>query len=477
MDRLNELREIVAYLLTELRAIHAGAENRALNDDEDKRFTDGQWLMHAAIAEGIQIEDTNARGAILDAVKIPERVEPGSAPNVILDRGDPFSDDFQRTHGLDESFTRAVGEVKVIEDAAKDEILKRAAAEVSDSENMVDFKGFYMRHSSKAYCNGFFKRASGRDYALTQEEIAALEDAHRYDSMRGLSTTAANGGAMIPTFLDPSVVLTNNGTASSIREISRVESGTVNVWNGVSSAGITLAWSTEGGDSTDVAPTFLSPSVTAYKWHGTVPVTIEAFEDIANLGNTVAMMIAESRERFLAQYYATGSGSSQPYGIVGALSGLTGTARQSVHSTNSAFTVTDFQNAYLALGPRYQPNATWVSSLTYANRVRNFGTTSYADRSTTLREGVGDTLMNKPWKEVSDMTTALSTASNYAFVYGDFSNFLIYDRIGTEVEFIPLLMSPGNALPNGRRGWYCYGRAGSDSINDTGFVLSVNPAA
>jgi HK97 family phage major capsid protein len=475
MDRITQLRDDVAYLLDELRAIHAGAEDRALNEDEDKRFADGQWLVNASIAEGIELEKTAQRGEILESYKIPERVERGTPAFIPRFDGDPLSEESVRTLGLDEAFKRGVGDSTLVSAEAKETMTRHAARERTDSAHMAGFKGFAAVHGNEDYCRGFFKMVSGATWDITERESYALRTARQWCAERGLSTTAANGGSMIPTFLDPSVVLTNVGVASGIRAISRNETGLVNTWNGVSSAGVTFAWSTEGGDSSDVAATYVAPTVPAYKWHGTIPVTIEAFEDIQGLGDEVAREIADGRERLLGAAFATGTGSGQPTGITTAIALSTG--RVSAHSTNSAFTTTDLQNAFINLGARYQPNASWVSSLTYANRVRAFGTTAYADRSTTLAEGPGAMILGRPWYEASDMTTLLSTVTNNALVYGDWSNYLIYDRIGTEVEFINHLFSAGNALPNGRRGWYAYGRTGADSINDTGFVLSQNPGA
>jgi len=56
-------------------------------------------------------------------------------------------------------------------------------------------------------------------------------------------------------------------------------------------------------------------------------------------------------------------------------------------------------------------------------------------------------------------------------VYGDFSNYVIADRVGTTVEFIPHLFATGNNRPSGQRGWYAYFRAGADSVNDGAFQL------
>ena len=151
--------------------------------------------------------------------------------------------------------------------------------------------------------------------------------------------------------------------------------------------------------------------------------------------------------------------------------------RRSSHSTNSAMTATDVVNTQNSLGAKYQTRASWVSSLTYQNRVRAFGT-NFWGQTQDFSQNVSSAILGKSSYEASDMSTALSSVTNPAFVYGDFSNgFVIADRVGMAVEFVPLLMSTGNGLPNGKRGWYVHYRNGSDVVNNTAFVLSVNPGA
>jgi HK97 family phage major capsid protein len=236
-----------------------------------------------------------------------------------------------------------------------------------------------------------------------------------------------------------------------------------------------MAWSSEGGDSSDVAPTFGQPAVTAHKAHGTVPVTIESFEDIQGLGSEIAREIADAKDRLEATAFTKGTGSGQPVGIVTTVNAET--SRRRAFATNSAFTATDLINIQNDLGPRFQPNASWISSLTYLNRVRALGSSSYSTWTTKLDEAVADRILGKPAYEVSDMSTALNTVTSVGFVYGDFSQYLIADRIGMAVEFVPLLHSAGNALPNGRRGWYCYWRTGADAVTNTAFVVGHVPGA
>jgi len=479
INDLDRIRSEAIYLNDVMADMVNDPEVDFTDADTQRAFTEGQWLRDALIAEGIAIEERQRAVAVIDdAIRTaPPLSGDGATGAPAFHRDvDPFDPEYIRTAGIGEAVTRAIGETPHISDDAKGVVTSKVHLERSEPENMRGFAEYYLRHSSDDYCRGFFKLMTGAQWDITPQEAEALRAARSWDQERGLTLTAANGGAMIPTHLDPSVVLTNAGTVSPFRAISRVVPIMSNVWNGVSSAGVTFAWSTEGGDSSDIAATYLQPSVTAYKYHGTVPVTIEAFEDISGLGDEVARELADGRERLLGAAFATGSGSGQPTGIVTAINAA-GAGRAYVHATNNAFTSADVIGTQNALGSRYQPNAKWAMSLAYLNRVRAFGDDKYFNRTVTLGDSYSEVLLGKPAVEASDMTATLSTATNHAAVYGDFSNYLIAERVGMEVEFIPHLFSAGNGLPNGRRGWYAHGRVGADSINDSGFVLSVNPGA
>jgi HK97 family phage major capsid protein len=84
-------------------------------------------------------------------------------------------------------------------------------------------------------------------------------------------------------------------------------------------------------------------------------------------------------------------------------------------------------------------------------------------------------LLGRSVYESEDMDGTLNTgAENYFLVYGDFSNYVIADRIGMTVEFIPHLFGTTNGRPKGQRGWYAYYRVGADSVNDGAFrILDV----
>jgi predicted phage gp36 major capsid-like protein len=66
---------------------------------------------------------------------------------------------------------------------------------------------------------------------------------------------------------------------------------------------------------------------------------------------------------------------------------------------------------------------------------------------------------------------AAATAVNHLLLIGDWTNYVIADRIGGTVEYIPHLFNTNANLPTGARGWFYHWRVGADSVNDAAFRL------
>jgi len=116
--------------------------------------------------------------------------------------------------------------------------------------------------------------------------------------------------------------------------------------------------------------------------------------------------------------------------------------------------------------------------------MRQFATANnYHAFLTDLGGGAPAKLLGYPLAEWSSMdansaVNAAATATNHLLLLGDWSNYLIADRIGGTVEFIPHLFATANNLPSFTRGWVYYWRVGADSINDDAFsLLAVTTAA
>jgi HK97 family phage major capsid protein len=110
----------------------------------------------------------------------------------------------------------------------------------------------------------------------------------------------------------------------------------------------------------------------------------------------------------------------------------------------------------------------------YLDRIRAFGTDDYYGQTVNLAAGDIPQVLGKPTYESTTMDGLLSTTTNYHTVYGDFRNYVIADRVGLAVEFVPNLFHTGANRPSASRGWLAHWRVGADSINDTGFVLGIN---
>jgi HK97 family phage major capsid protein len=82
-------------------------------------------------------------------------------------------------------------------------------------------------------------------------------------------------------------------------------------------------------------------------------------------------------------------------------------------------------------------------------------------------------LLGKPIHENSNMDSTVTTSgavANYILAYGDWSSFVVADRIGTQVELIPNIVG-ANQRQTGQRGLLLWYRTGSDSVNDNAFRL------
>ena len=72
------------------------------------------------------------------------------------------------------------------------------------------------------------------------------------EGMAARATTVGTGslGYMLPFVLDPTIILSNDGSSNPYRRISRVEQTTSSTWNGVTSAGVNAAFGSEAGGAT-----------------------------------------------------------------------------------------------------------------------------------------------------------------------------------------------------------------------------------
>jgi HK97 family phage major capsid protein len=291
-----------------------------------------------------------------------------------------------------------------------------------------------------------------------------------------MSLTDAAGGYLVPFQLDPTVILTSNGSRNDIRQVARTVVATGDVWNGVSAGAVSWSWDAEAAEVSDDTPTFAQPTIPVYTARGFVPISIEAMADADNVTAEVGTLLAEGKDELEAAAFITGTGSGQPTGIVTA---LTGTASEINAAADDTFALADVYTIQGALPARYRANATWLANNSIYNLVRRFDTNGGAALWERLGADRPGMLLGRPAIEAEGMDGTVTTSgavSNFILVFGDFRNYVIADRIGTTVEFIPHLFGT-NRRPTGQRGWFAYTRMGADSVNDAAFRLLDVPSA
>lgn len=321
--------------------------------------------------------------------------------------------------------------------------------------------------SSEKYANAFYKMMAGADADLTSEERGAINQVRELQRAMALSDVT---GVLVPSQLDPTVILSNDGATNPFRAVSRVETGTTNVYTTVSSAGVTASWDAEGTEVSDDAPSFSNPTTTAFKANAFVPISYEAFEDLRGREGDILRLIADSKDRLEATAFATGNGSSAPRGIVTALDANTNVEVST--ATSNVFAVADVYTLMENLPARWRANATWVANLAIINDIRQFGTDSYNTQTVQLGARNVPAVLGHAILESSAMDGSIGVAgTDNILVVGDFSQYLIYDRLGLSVEFVPNLFGTTNARPTGQRGWMAHWRTGANTQVDTAFRL------
>jgi len=229
----------------------------------------------------------------------------------------------------------------------------------------------------------------------------------------------------------------------------------------------------------DDAPTFDSPDIPIKKMQGFVPISIEALQDEANVTQVVAELLAEGKDELEAVSLITGTGqSNQPTGIVTALAN---TAAEIAPVTPETFAIADVYAVYEQLPARHRRRGAFLANNLIYNKIRQFDTDGGAGLWTTLGNGEPPLLLGRPIGEAEAMDATwdgTETADNYVLLYGNFQNFVIADRIGMTVEFIPHLFGGTGQRPTGKRGWFAYCRMGSDVVNPNAFrLLNIETAS
>ena len=278
-----------------------------------------------------------------------------------------------------------------------------------------------------------------------------------------MSLTTANGGAMVPYILDPSVMLTNSGVANPIRQLARVETiAGANEWRGVTSSGVSAEWLGEGTEAADASPTFTQPAIPTFKGAAYLFGSYEVLAD-SGFASQVQRLIMDAKDRLEGTAFTTGNGTSAPQGFV---TGKVAAGSLVASATTDTFAVADVYNTMAGLAPRFRnARSAWAANVSIINRIRQFDTNGGSALWAQLAAAAPGNLLGQPIYETSDMDgTITALADNYVLAFADWQEaYVIVDRVGVEVYYDNLVLG-SNRRPTGQAGFFAFWRTGGEVV-------------
>ncbi len=227
-----------------------------------------------------------------------------------------------------------------------------------------------------------------------------------------------------------------------------------------------FAFVAESGAANFDEPTFSQSAIQVYTSSLAMKISNQLLRDDAmDLEGFLTREIGRAYARHLNQYMITGTGSSQPYGVL---------ARATVFETLtsvSGISAANVINIAHKLPSWYADDSGatgWVMQNSTLGAIRSLATNFFAFQPTPM--GGMDSLYGKPYA-ISDKITALG-ASNKCIIYGNFNYYAFVENLGLEISRNPYLYQA-----NYQTALFTTIRWGGDVTQPEAFVYGINPAS
>lgn len=337
---------------------------------------------------------------------------------------------------------------------------------------------FLVATSNPHYRSAFQKASTSQSAIFSPEEGAAVRQVNYLKRAMAIGADAT-GGFAVPVIIDPTIIMTAQGSDNPILRRSRIETITNDEWKGLSSAGVSWKFDGEAAASTDNSPTIAQPTVTTRRADGFIPFSIEVGQDWPGFAERMSNMLGSGYDELLADKLTIGTGSNTPIGILSRLAAQTSPDVSFPVATAGTIVPADIYSMWARLPQRHRRrgNLAWMSSTVTQNAVRQLGTLDPNFTVDMTVDGIGQ-LLGAPYDMndyFSDFASGTGT-QNWAVV-GNWQGFLIAQRAGMNLEFVPMLFDATNNRPTGQRGWFAWARVGSDVVDPTAFQLLTNKSS
>ena len=469
----SELLEMRDVIDSRLRLLHADEDGEARNLSVAQQAEFDQLVVDRDELQGLLDQWQRARSAM----GRPRALETGMVNHdrglsFVVDPGDVLrmADDQVR----DQALHALERDGRDLPAAAQDKVDGLLRSVISADQPFVDGAVVARRillTESPAYRSGFAQLMTQSHPVLSAEEAEAVRAVQRVEAQRAMSENVpAAGGFAIPALIDPSIILTAQDSGNPFRQLARTQPVTGPLWKGVSSAGVTWSYDTEGSVVSDDSPSLDQPAITVHMARGFIPYTIEVEVDYPRFAEEMAALLAAGLDELQLQAFTTGSGSGEPFGIFTAIDNNTNQEIATV--TSGVFGAPDLYAAWEKLAAKYRRRAAWLMGVGVNDRIRQMGVYSQEHAFTLSLPGSWvDQLFGRGVYDSAYCPDFSGTTGSNILIAGSFENYLIAERIGMNLERIQTLFDASTGRPNGRRGFFAWARHGADSINDKAFVL------
>jgi HK97 family phage major capsid protein len=454
MARIVDIRTRMGVIKSDLDSLEQVEEET----DEHRERADallGEWDELNTELEPLAEREARV-AAVREAARAESNRESGSvngSPDLVVktDR-DPFEDLHSVRTGITSPAdvrARALSAIEKYSKRSDNWGLEDDGAEAATSLVEKGGKAFGTEVARQMLCTG------SPEYLAAFESY--LNDPSGMAARAAMSLTSANGGYLVPFTLDPTIILTNAGSANPYRQVANMKTTTTNDWNGVTSAGVTAEWTAENTEAADASPTVGQLKITPAKADAYLFGSVEILSD-SDFGQQLPELLADAKDRIEETGFAIGTGTTQPKGIIPA-----GTSQNRAGTAAAGPAAQDVYALMAALPARFRgprANNVWAANLLTINALRNIPKFTGATESIVNDNGPVPTMLGKPFLE-STSILGTYTNGNKVLVYADASQFYIVDRIGMSVVYDPLVLGAGQ-IPSGQNAWYCFWRVSSD---------------
>ena len=382
------------------------------------------------------------------------------ANHILAEKGDRVwsKDDQAKYDGIMDQMELIGGQIKAHQrllDAEADkhfENVGKPGAKMADELDVINAVALYLRNGTN----------------VSPEQALQIRNAMS-------TTTTSEGGYTVPAQVAAMVVdsLKAFGGMRSVATILATDNGqalTFPTSDGTSEVGEIVA---ENAAATGADITFANVAVNPYKYSSKkIALPWELIQDSAiDVVAFVVNRLATRLGRITNQHYTTGTGSSQPYGVMArAATGKTGTTGQT-----TTVIYDDLVDLFYAVNSAYRSGAVWMmadSSVKVVRKLKDGQNRPLFVPSwdASLTGASPDLLLGKPLIVNDDVATMAANAKSIAF--GDFSKFVIRDVNGVQVRRFD---DSAFAL-NGQVGFCGWMRTGSNLLDTAAVKCYVNSA-